>query len=302
ISTVVFEELDFNTSRGIHSYIDYPHWKKTKAKIQKSFKDPGNPIEIFKTLQNQGIVELTENKIYNAKYVVKDVAGNCSELDFKLNNTVTKTANSQPLKGNLLEYNTSHTITTEHAQIEIPTGVLYSNLDFVYEELPQPRNGYSTLHKVHNNLTPLFSTYKLAIKPTNLPSYLESKALVASTDGGAEGGKFEAGWVTVNTRNFGDFYVAVDTIAPTITARNLTNGKNVATQSKIDFTIADNFSGIQSFNGYIDNKWVLMEYDSKNRHLWHRFDPSLAKGEHIFKLIVKDWKDNERVYQAKFVR
>lgn len=302
ISTVVFEELDFNTSRGIHSYIDYPHWKKTKAKIQKSFKDPGNPIEIFKALHNQGIVELTENKIYNAKYVVKDVAGNCSELDFKLNNTVTKTTNTQPLKGKLLEYNTSHTITTEHAQIEIPTGVLYSNLDFVYEELPQPRNGYSTLHKVHNNLTPLFSTYKLAIKPTNLPSHLESKALIASTDGGAEGGKFEAGWVTVNTRNFGDFYVAVDTIAPTITARNLTNGKNVATQSKIDFTIADNFSGIQSFNGYIDNKWVLMEYDSKNRHLWHRFDPSLAKGEHIFKLIVKDWKDNERVYQAKFVR
>src|SRR5690606_39458357 len=69
----------------------------------------------------------------------------------------------------------------------------------------------------------------------------------------------------------GSFYVAVDTISPTITARNLTNGKNVAAQSKIDFTISDNFSGIQSFNGYIDDKWVLMEYDSKNRHLWHRF-------------------------------
>jgi len=108
--------------------------------------------------------------------------------------------------------------------------------------------------------------------------------------------------VTVNTRNLGSFYVAVDTIPPTITARNLTNGKNVAAQSKIDFTISDNFSGIQSFNGYIDDKWVLMEYDSKNRHLWHRFDKDLAKGSHKFRLVLKDWKDNERVYETSFVR
>ena len=230
------------------------------------------------------------------------MAGNCSELNFKIDNKVMENATPTPLKGKLLEYNSKHTITTENIKVEIPEGVLYSNLDFVYTESPQLPNSYSALHKVHNTLTPLFSAYSLSIKPTNLPTHLESKALIASVDGGAEGGKSENGWVTVNTRNFGDFYVAVDTIAPTITARNLVNGKNVSTQSKIDFTIADNFSGIQSFNGYIDGKWVLMEYDSKNRHVWHRFESSLAKGEHTFKLIVKDWKDNEKVYEAKFIR
>jgi len=302
ISAAVFEELDFNTSRGIHSYIDYPHWKKSKAKIQKSFKDTGNRIEIFKTMNNDGIIELDQTKIYDVKYVVKDVAGNCSELNFKINNKVAENATSTPLKGKLLEYNSKHIITTENIKLDIPEGVLYSNLDFVYTESPQLPNSYSALHKVHNSLTPLFSAYSLSIKTTNLPTHLESKALIASVDGGSEGGKFENGWVTVNTRNFGDFYVAVDTIAPTITARNLVNGKNVAAQRKIDFTISDNFSGIQSFNGYIDDKWVLMEYDSKNRHLWHRFDSSLAKGEHTFKLIVKDWKDNEKVFEAKFIR
>ena len=106
----------------------------------------------------------------------------------------------------------------------------------------------------------------------------------------------------MNTRNFGSFYIAVDTVAPSIVPRNLSNGKNVSSQRKIDFTISDNFSGIQSFNGYIDDHWVLMEYDSKNRHLWHSFTPELSKGEHTFKLIVKDWKDNEKIYQATFVR
>lgn len=303
LSTAVFEELDYNTSRGIHSYIDYSHWKKTKVKIQKSFKDPGNPIDIFKTLKNRGIIELSENKVYNAKYVVKDVAGNCSEIDFKIQNNITPNPSQEiAATKQRFKYNEVNRFEQEDLLVIIPENVLYDDLDFIYSTDNKPANGYSVLHRVHNNLTPLFSSYNLRIKPQNLPSHLESKALIASIENGSEGGQFENGWVTVNTRNLGSFYVTVDTVPPTITARNLTNGKNVSKQSKIDFTIADNFSGIQSFNGYIDGKWVLMEYDSKNRHLWHSFDSSLTKGTHTFKLVVKDWKENEKVYEAKFVR
>ncbi|NGM66646.1 M23 family metallopeptidase [Sphingobacterium sp. SGR-19] len=302
ISTVVFEELDFNTSRGIHSYIDYPYWRKTKAKVQKSFKDPGNPIEIFKVLKNVGVISLPDDKVYDAKYVVKDIAGNCSELNFKIQTVAVTQRTQQKRQGALFKYNTENTFENKDIQINMPKGVLYSDLDFTYNTAPQPVGGYSVIHRVHNNLTPLFSTYNLRIKPTNLPARLESKALLASVENGSEGGKFEDGWVTVNTRNLGSFYVAVDTVAPTIAPRNLSNGKNVGAQSKIDFTIRDNFSGIQSFNGYIDGQWVLMEYDPKNRHLWHTFDPALPKGQHTFKLVVTDWKDNEQVYQAKFIR
>lgn len=303
ISTVVFEELNFNTSRGIHAYIDYPHWQKTKAKVQKSFKDPGNPIEIFKVLENEGVISLPDDKVYNAKYVVKDIAGNCSELNFKIQNSGPANNTAKKRFGvQLFEYDQENTFEKEDIRINMPKGVLYGDLDFTYSTAPQPIGGYSLTHHVHNNLIPLFSTYNLRIKPTNLPAHLESKALLASVENGSEGGRFEDGWVTVNTRNFGRFYVAVDTVAPTITPRNLSNGKNVGQQAKIDFTIRDNFSGIQSFNGYIDGKWVLMEYDPKNRHLWHTFESSLPKGQHTFKLVVTDWKDNERVYEAKFIR
>ncbi|MBL1410840.1 M23 family metallopeptidase [Sphingobacterium faecale] len=303
VSNVLFEELDFNSSRGIHSYIDYPHWKKTKVKIQKSFKDPGNPIAIFKTLPTKRGFELQENKIYDAKYVVKDVAGNTSELNFKIENKGDmKPAAYKPVGVQFFKFDNSNSFEREDVKVNIPKNVLYDDLDFEYSSAPVPANGYSTLHKIHNSLTPVFQSYNLAIKPTNLPPHLQRKALIASLENGAEGGTFENGWVSVNTRNFGSFYVVVDTIAPTITPRNLTSGKNVTSQRKIDFTITDNLSGIQSFDGYIDDKWVLMEYDSKNRHLWHTFDSSLAKGTHKFKLVVKDWKDNEKVYEASFKR
>ncbi len=302
-TTVLFEELDFNTSRGIHSYIDYPYWKKTRAKVQKSFKDPGNPIAIFKVLENEGHITLPENKVYDMKYVVKDVQGNCSELNFQVKNTVEKRATEKKRFGvQLFRYDQENSFQTNDLEIKMPKDVLYSDLDFEYSTAAQPAGGYSLAHRIHNSLTPLFGSYNLRIKPTNLPEHLQSKALIASAENGAEGGAFEGGWVTVNTRNFGSFYIAVDTVAPTIVPRNLSQGKNVAAQSTIDFTIRDNFSGIQSFNGYIDGQWVLMEYDSKNRHLWHRFDSTLSKGNHRFKLVVTDWKDNEKVYEASFTR
>lgn len=302
-STVLFEELDFNTSRGIHAYIDYAYWKRTKVKVQKSFKDPGNPIEIFKVLKNEGRINLPENKVYAIKYVVKDVQGNCSELNFQVKNTPTEKVAAEKRFGvQLFRYDQENNYKTSDLELKMPTGVLYGDLDFAYATGARPAGGYSSTHRIHNTFTPLFGSYNLRIKPTNLPAHLQAKALIASAENGSEGGKFEDGWVSVNTRNFGSFYVAVDTIAPTIVPRNFSNGKNVAAQSKIDFTIRDNFSGIQSFNGYIDGEWVLMEYDSKNRHLWHRFDSSLAKGKHTFRLVVTDWKDNEKVYEASFIR
>lgn len=303
ISTIVFEELDFNTSRGVHAHIDYAHWKKTAVKAQKSFKDPGNPIEIHKFLKEGGIMELKDDAIHDVKYVVKDVHGNCSDLDFKIKNNSQYKPAAKPRRGEqLLEYNKANAFSAANVKLTFPIGVLYDHVDFTYMEGTKLTSSYSTVHHIHNELTPLFASYSLSIKATDLPDRLQSKALIASVKSGSEGGKFENGWVTVNTRNFGSFYIAVDTIAPIISPRNLTNGKNLAAQAKIDFTISDNFSGIQSFDGYIDGQWVLMEYDSKNRHLWHRFEPSLAKGKHQFRLVVKDWKDNDKTYEVSFLR
>lgn len=181
LSTVLFEELDFNTSRAIHSYIDYPYWKKTKAKVQKSFKDPGNPIEIFKTLENQGVIQLPEEKIYDVKYVVKDAQGNCSELNFQVKNVPSPSGAAERKHQGvaLFKYDQENSYQTDAFQVQVPKGVLYDNVDFAYSTAPQPTGGYSVTHRVHNTFTPLFSAYALRIKPTNLPTHLQSKALIA---------------------------------------------------------------------------------------------------------------------------
>ncbi|AIM38804.1 peptidase M23 [Sphingobacterium sp. ML3W] len=304
ISTVLFESIPFDKTRAIHSYIDYPYWKKSKVRVQKSFKQPGNPIEIYENLDNNGIMELKDDQLHQVRYVVKDVQGNTTEINFEVKRDANYTVRNTPSSsGKSFNYLMDNVYQAENAKITIPKNTLYDNLNFTYSETEGPVNAYSQLHRIHNIFTPVFGSYSLSIRPNEkLSAALFSKALLVSKDGGSQGGKYENGLVTATVRSFGDFYIAVDTVAPTITARNLVNNKNVAAQRQIDFTISDNLSGIQSFNAYIDGAWVLMQYDSKNRHLWHTFESNLKGGKHSFKLEVKDWKDNVRVYEASFTR
>lgn len=304
ISTVLFEAIPFDQTRAIQSYVDYPYLKKSGVRVQKSFKDPNNPITIYKHLDNLGMIELKDNEVHDVKYVVKDVQGNKSELNFTVQNNPSLAISRKPAEGlKMFHYADDNKYEAENARVYMGKNILYNDLYFNYSQGAKSTKGYSATHYIHNAYTPVFGYYKLMIKPDySLPERLYGKALIVSTDGGAQGGKYENGWVVANVREFGGFYVAVDTIAPNITARNLTDGKNVSNQRSIDFTISDNLSGIDTFDAYIDGKWALMKYDPKTRHLWHEFESNLSSGSHSFKLEVKDNKGNLKIYEASFSR
>ncbi|MET4081578.1 hypothetical protein ABIB40_001527 [Pedobacter sp. UYP30] len=103
-------------------------------------------------------------------------------------------------------------------------------------------------------------------------------------------------------KTFGSFYISVDTLAPTIVPLNISQGKNMADVPKMRFKIRDNLSGIKSFNGYIDDRWVLMEFDAKTATLWYSFDDKITKGKHTLNLVVSDMKDNLKEYKIDFFR
>jgi hypothetical protein len=148
----------------------------------------------------------------------------------------------------------------------------------------------------------------LSIKPKGLPERLRDKALIVkiSDDGKSftsAGGNWEnTGFVTAKIREFGDYSISVDTIPPKITAINPESFKNLAGQKMIKFTISDELSGIASYRGTLNGKWVLMEYDPKNDLLYYTIDDRLLAGQNSFSLEVTDGKGNRKVYSAKLVK
>ena len=288
------DKFSFENSKAINSHIDYPALQQLKTSIQKSFVDPGNPLQIYSNLVNSGRVTFNDNRLHLVKYTVTDAKGNSSTLQFNVLANSNAIINTPPQRSvTLFALNKTNEFNNTDVKVILPKGTLYNDLNFIYQQLPKPKNNaFSAVHQIQNSLTPLHLGFEIWIKAdTNLYKF-KDKALIVNTNRISQGGNFENGYVKAQPKKFGSFFITIDSISPSIVPLNVSNGKNMSTYSTISFKISDNLSGIKSFNGYIDGKWILMEFDAKTANLWHTFDEQTQTGKHSFELLVTDLKDN----------
>ncbi|WP_316793591.1 M23 family metallopeptidase [Pedobacter frigoris] len=305
VYTSALERFQFENSKAINSHIDYPTYITTKKSIQKSFVDPGNPLQIYSNLINNGRIEFTDGKIHKLKYTITDGKGNKSILSFNVQSDAKAIIEApQASAGSTIyAYNNLNEFNTAEVKVILPKGTLYNDLNFQYKKLTKPAvNAYSAVHQIHNNLTPLHTGFEIWIKADSTLNKYKEKALIVNTGRGSQGGYFENGYVKAKPRTFGSYFISIDTIPPTIIPVNIADGKNMNGISKMSFKIRDNLSGIKSFNGYIDGKWILMEFDTKTASLWHTFDEKTTSGKHTLEVIVSDMKDNNKNYSITFYK
>lgn len=304
VYTSALERFSFENSKAINSHIDYPAFLNLKKSIQKSFVDPGNPLQIYSNLVNNGRINFNDGKLHSIRYIVTDSKGNKSTLQFNVLADPKAVINTPASpEGILFTYNKTNEYNSDEVKIILPKGTLYNDLNFMYKKLPKPAiNAFSAVHQVQNGQTPLHTGFEIWIKADSSLSKYQNKALIVNSSRASQGGYFENGYVKAKPRSFGSFFIAIDTIAPNIVPVNIAPGKNMSESSKISFRISDNLSGIKSFNGYIDGKWILMEFDTKSASLWHTFDERTAPGKHSFELLVEDMKGNTKRYAIEFTR
>ncbi|SEB13069.1 M23 family metallopeptidase [Pedobacter hartonius] len=297
------ERFAFEDSKGLNSHIDYPAFLTSRRSIQKSFVDPGNPVKIYYNVVNNGRLDFADQQPHELKYTVTDSKGNKSILAFAVRADGKTIVTPDEPDGIPFFYNKDNEFSTESMKVVLPKGTLYNDFNLVYKSRPRPARGaYSEIQQVHNNLTPLHVGFNLWIKADASLGNLKDKAVIVSTGGSSQGGIFENGYVKASPRNFGSFYIAVDTVAPTVVPLNISDGKNMSGIPKMNFRIRDNLSGIKSFNGYIDGNWALMEFDTKTATLWHSFDSRTGPGKHQLRLEVEDMKGNIKTYSINFYK
>ncbi|MDN5285147.1 MAG: family metallopeptidase [Mucilaginibacter sp.] len=301
VYTFAVERFAFDQTHAINAYIDYPTFALSHRWMQKCFILPGSHISLYPQSINRGIITFNDDALHEVEYVVKDIAGNISTLKLKVqsaqfNPTAIKIADT------LFHFDKKSEFSTDKVKVSIMPGNLYDDLDFTYAVSPKPANGYSQIHHIHNRLTPIHDSYDLWIKPdADLGKYAD-KAVIVSTEGGCQGGLYQDGYIKSKVSSFGDYFIKIDTLPPVIRPLNIHNGINMAAAKSINFRMSDNMSGIKSYAGTIDNKWVLMEWDYKSKILSYTFNGDVAPGKHAFKLAVSDNKNNFSEFTADFYR
>jgi murein DD-endopeptidase MepM/ murein hydrolase activator NlpD len=300
----------FSETRFVNSVIDYPMYLKNKYRIQRTYIAPGNRIDIYDDVAGRGVVNFSDNGIHAAEYIVTDSWGNSSRLRFFLKSHPPPPGGARPPAetpaGEFFPWDESNSFETGNILLEMPANALYEDIYFRYEELPPLPGTWSGVHRIHTPEVPLQESCMLSISPSELPESLSGKAIIAKVEKTGKlsgcGGAYQDGFVQTRIREFGDYTVTVDTIPPTVKPVNIYSGKNISKQTTISITISDDFSGIASYRGTLNGKWILMDYDPKKNLLVYRYDDRIQSGLNKFRLVVKDQCGNQTEYSANLTR
>lgn len=301
------DRFSFSESRYINSHIDYEQYIETNKRYHKTWTDPGNRLRIYDYLRNNGRIRVTDGNIHLVKLELKDLYGNTSVLEFKVESKAHNPELTQKPFNKLLKFDKSGNFRNNDISIDFQKETFYDDLEFTWKKIPSSENLLSDTHVIHRNTIPLHKSAQLSIRAENIEKRYHEKALLIKVDTvsgkfSSAGGNYRNGRVTGNISTFGNYAVALDTIPPEIVPLSITNNSQLTETSQIRFRISDNLSGINEITGTIDGKWALFEYDAKTAVITHYFDAErfeLGK-RHRFVLKITDNKNNESIYEASF--
>ena len=303
-----FTEVDFDHNRYCNAHMDFGLFKSAKMDYHRCYKLPNNKLRIYGKEAAQGRITLEPGQQRHVRFVVTDGRGNTAELDFMLRGATAEEAATWPgpvLEGSLFRYDAENILAEEGVRMTVPPGALYDDVLVTYARKPIPVKAVAPLHVLHDPLTPLHSNCRLEVEAPGLPEGLRDKALIVSIDDAgkpsAAGGRWSNGTIATDVRAFGAYTVMVDTVPPVI--RNVDLRADMRGRQGFSIKVTDDLSGIGSYRGTLDGKWILLEYEPKTNTLAHTFDShSSGAGRREFKLEVKDERGNTASWEMAFTR
>lgn len=300
------QKFNFNETRYINSLIDYAHYHKHGFRYITTLKAPNNRLSMYKYAINNGILETEEGKHFHVQISIADSRKNTSTINFIISGTKEENETFQEiLQPQIFAWNSLNKFRNNDINISIPANSLYDDIAFEYSSVEKESKACSRIHTIHKSEVPVHSNFDISIRIDSTCNINKDKLFIARLDTGNNpiyiGSKCEGNFINAKVREFGRYTVMPDTTNPAIIAVNISEGKDVSKQENIEMIISDGLSGIKSYNGYLNEKWILMDYDAKSNRLLYNYDERLCSGINEFRLIVTDNCGNEAEYKCMIV-
>ncbi len=284
------EKFMFSQMRMHNNYIDYKRQKQSGIKMHKLFRDDGSTLEFWKSSPSDGWFDIRDTVPIKLRIVASDIYGHKSEKNIVL----VGSPKGREVKDYINFYReTKFCKASEDSKVDIgnefrvllPATSLYGDYKLNYSR--NSVNNYS----VGNPLVPLDKRIEVSFKLSLDQLRFSSKYVVCSSDGKNYPGELKhLHWLTASVREFGTFYLVMDSIKPVIKPIQLNKKGYFA------FVISDNLSGISDYDFYIDDVWVLLEYESKSALVYGKVPTPLSSGQHIIKFVARDNRNNEKIF------
>ncbi len=295
-TTFVFEAktFAFAETRFINAHMDYRLKACCRRLTHRTFLLPGNDLSMYSHLDGNGTVEISPGQSKNIVFYAEDAYGNRSELNVVLKGEVPGTP-APFVPGLSVNYKRKFTHTEGDFSLTIPARSLYQSR-FLPFEIDSTKGLIGPAYTIGTTEIPSQKYFTVEL-PYSSDAPHPEKLVVVSKSGKKwvfEGAKHnKKGVVTARSRTFGVFSLAYDSIAPRIKPLKLQNGSTRKRGQRVQFFVADNTSGISSFKGKLNGKWILFEYDYKSGLLTHTLPADAPLGTQMLSLEVEDEVGNQ---------
>lgn len=298
---VRFDRMAFEEGRFINAYIDYGRYKKMKTRVQKLFvKQPLSWSNIYR-IENNGIFDVVPNYTQSNTIEVSDYYGNTTAITVPVEFASDKVLIPSDVQETpyLVKFNRESIFEKQNVSVVFPENSFYDDFYLRFDV----NDGTAT---VHDDTVPLHKAFTITFENLNLPDKETDKYFIASVGASKLSyltTKRNGNTLSASTKTLGQFKIAKDNTAPKISIAKPVEGKWISGQNTLSLTISDDLSGIKTYNGYLNGKWILFEYEPKLKRLTHKFaDGIVAEGENNLKLTVTDNVGNSTTFETKFFR
>lgn len=295
------KRFSFDETRYINALIDYYTYVKSKSRYQTTRILPNNKLSLYSKVENNGEYSFLPDSIYTITYKIYDIAGNISELSFKVKGVAPKQTSKKyhhdKNLNTIYSYTDSNLFVMPDIRLYMPKEALYDSLYFIYSKTESKKQFIASIHHVHNLYTPIHKPCSLYIKPDKpINDSLLKKACIVHknkyNNWYSIGGEVKGVFLFSTIKYLGDYSIKLDTLPPTVNSINVANNRHYKAGDVLRFKIYDDFSGIKNFNGTINGKWVLFEYEHKKNELFCKITERMPAGKVLLSLEVIDSKEN----------
>lgn len=301
--SIQMDRFSFSETRYLNRMIDYEYFKDYKSRVQMLFVQENNPLSVYKNLENNGYLSITDEHSFTYTIIVSDFSGNKRIVRIPIEGETYASIKPKDIKTTPYFVDADEATAFEEKGIDvyIPSNALYEdtylNIKFVGDSI----HFHEDNTPIHKNITIGFDVEKYSPEDrkklyiARLYGYYKNPSYVSTYKKGAR--------FTTKTRTFGIYTLVEDTIAPEIKALNFSNKKWISNNTTLRLKIEDKGSGIKNYHATVNGKYILTEYNYKKGTLTHSFeDGVVTETENKLQVIVTDNVGNSTTFESTFFR
>lgn len=300
-AAIKLDNIGYEETRYVNAYIDYKS-AQMFGLFQCLFKLRGNRLDhIYEYLNKyNGGLDLRDGKTHTVDIQITDDKKNRSHIHFYVKGSLPERDEISIgwfLVGNQINFE------RPGIKFQLDEKQLYDDVNFKYSVVEKP-DEISNEYSLHYAYVPLHHYFNLKIK-ANRPVPPELRGKIAMLHRGRDEalGKAtlytEGDWYEAKVREFGKYWLCVDTVAPAIQSK-IKDNADLSKADQISFTSKAMWTSIKKFRGEIDGNWVCFEQHGDN--FFYTFDEHCPKGKHELVFTASDENNNSRTVHFTFTR